>query len=88
MLKITINTGEGCSLESKGNGFEYLNDCVNAIMAMCETIGSRFGGDHELSVNIMQIIFDRAIDNYGNGDSIVTPVKYATMKTLGDLLDE
>ncbi len=88
MLKIEINKDLDGMIEVSGNGHELVLDCMNAIMAMCETIGSRFGGNHELSVNIMQIIFNKAIDNYGNGDSIVTPVKYATMKTLGDLLNE
>lgn len=88
MLRIEINKDLDGSIEASGNGHELVRDCMNAIMAMCETIGSRFGGDHELSVNIMQIIFDRAIDNYGNGESIVTPVKQTTVKTLGELLAE
>ena len=88
MLRIEINTGKDGSIESKGNGFEYLNDCANAITAMCNSLEPRLGGDKEKAVALMDVIYEQAMDAYRDGIQTVEPVKYATMKTLGDLLNE
>lgn len=88
MLRIEINTGEGGSIESAGSGFEYLNDCANAITAMCNSLAQRIGDDKDKAAALMDIIYEQAMDAYRDGVQIVEPVKYATRKTLGDLLNE
>lgn len=88
MLRIDINTGDGGSIESKGNGFEYLNDCANAITAMCNSLAQRIGGDKEKAAALMDIVFNYALNAYRNDDQVVKLVKQTTIKTLGDLLNE
>lgn len=89
MLKITINNaGEDGSIEASGTGFVYINDCMNAITAMCNALEQRIGGDKEKAAALMDVIYAQAMDEYRDGTQIVEPVKYATMKTLGDLLNE
>lgn len=88
MLRIEINTGEGGSIESAGSGFEYLNDCANAITAMCNSLAQRIGDDKDKAAALMGIVFDDAIKAYRNDDQVVKLVKQTTVKTLGDLLNE
>ena len=88
MLRIEINTSEGSSIESAGNGFEYLSDCASAITAMCNSLEPRLGDDKEKAVELMDVIYEAAMDAYRDGVQIVEPVKYATRKTLGELLAE
>lgn len=88
MLRIEINTGDGGSIESAGSGYEYLNDCANAITAMCNSLAQRIGGDKDKAAALMGIVFDDAIKAYRNDDQVVKLVKQTTVKTLGDLLNE
>ena len=88
MLRIEINTGDGSSIKASGNGFEYLDDCANAITAMCNTLTHRIGGDKEKAAEFMDIIYEWAMDAYRYGVQTVEPVKYATRRTLGELLAE
>ena len=88
MLRITINTGDGGSIEASGNGFEYLNDCANAITAMCNTLTHRIGGDKEEAAELMTFVFNDALRAYRDGDQAVELVKQTTVKTLGELLAE
>ena len=88
MLRIEINTGEGGSIESAGSGFEYLNDCGNAITAMCNSLARRIGGDKEKAASLMSLIFNDALRAYRDGDQTVKLVKQTTVKTLGELLAE
>ncbi len=88
MLRIEINTDEGSSLTSEGNGFEYLNDCANAIMAMCDSLTRRIGGDKEKGAELMGIVFNDALKAYHDDDQTVKLVKQTTVRTLGELLAE
>ena len=88
MLKITINTGEGGSIESTGSGFEYLNDCANAITAMCNSLARQIGGDKEKGAELMRIVFNDALRAFRDDDQTVKLVKQTTVKTLGELLAE
>lgn len=88
MLRIEINTSEGSSIESAGSGFEYLNDCANAITAMCNSLARRIGGDKERTASLMSLIFNDALKAYRNDDQAVKLVKQTTVKTLGELLAE
>lgn len=88
MLRIEINTGEDGSIEASGTGFVYINDCMNAITAMCNALEPRIGRGKEETEALMDVIYRHAMDAYRDGVQIVEPVKYATMKTLGDLLNE
>lgn len=88
MLRIEINTGDGSSIEASGNGFEYLNDCANAITAMCNTLALRTGENKKIAEKIMDFIYSQAMAAYRDGDQAVELVKQTTVKTLGDLLNE
>ena len=88
MLQIEINTGEGGSIEVSGTVIVYIMDCSNAITAMCNVREPRLGGDKEKAVALMDVIYEAAMDAYRDGVQIVEPVKYATRKTLGELLAE
>lgn len=88
MLRIEINTGDGGSITASGNGFEYMNDCANAITAMCNTLTHRIGGDKEKAAELMTFVFNDALRAYRDGDQTVELVKQTTVKTLGDLLNE
>lgn len=88
MLRIEINTGDGGSITASGNGFEYMNDCANAITAMCNALTQRLCGDKEKAEKIMDFIYSTAMAAYRNGDQTVELVKYATRRTLGELLAE
>lgn len=87
MLKITINNpGVDGSIEASGTGYVVINDCMNAITAMCSVLEPRIGKENTEA--LMDIIYAQAMDAYRDGVQVVEPVKYATMKTLGDLLNE
>lgn len=88
MLRIEINTGDGGSIEASGNGFEYMNDCTNAITAMCNSLTRRLWGDKEKAAELMTFVFNDALRAYRDGDQAVKLVKQTTVKTLGDLLNE
>lgn len=88
MLRIEINTGDGGSIEESGNGFEYMNDCANAITAMCNAMTRRLCGDKEKVEKIMDFIYSTAMAAYRNGDQTVELVKHTTVKTSGELLAE
>lgn len=88
MLQIEINTGEDGSIEASGTGIVYIMDCSNAITAMCNVLEPRLGGDKEKAVALMDVIYEQAMDAYRDGIQTVEPVKYATRKTLGELLAE
>ena len=87
MLQIEINT-DGGSVEIKWNGFEYMNDCANSIMVMCNSLGQRIWGDKEKAAALMSIVFDEAIKAYLNDDRFVKLGKQATVRTLRELLAE
>jgi len=87
MLRITINnSGEDGSIEASGTGFVYIMDCSNAITAMCNALEPRIGKENTEA--LMDTIYKHAMDAYRDGVQIVEPVKYATRKTLGELLAE
>ena len=88
MLRIEINTGDGGSITASGNGFEYLNDCANAITAMCNTLARRTGENKKIAEKIMDFIYSQAMAAYRDGDQAVELVKQTTVKTLGELLAE
>lgn len=87
MLKITINNaGEDGSIEASGTGFVFINDCMNAITAMCNALEPRIGKENTEA--LMDVIYKQAMDAYRNDDQVVKLVKQTTVKTLGDLLNE
>lgn len=87
MLKITINNaGEDGSIEASGTGFVFINDCMNAITAMCNALEPRIGKENTEA--LMDVIYKQAMDAYCNDDQVVKLVKQTTVKTLGDLLNE
>lgn len=88
MLQIEINTAADSSIKASGNGFEYMNDCANAITAMCNALTRRLCGDKEKAEKIMDFIYSTAMAAYRNGDQTVKLVKQTTVKTLGELLAE
>ena len=87
MLWIEINT-DGGSVEIKWNGFEYMNDCANAITAMCNALAPLIGGDKEKAASLMSLIFNDALRAYRDDDQTVKLVKQTIVKTLGELLAE
>ena len=88
MLRIEINTDDGGSITVSGNGFEYMNDCANAITAMCNSLARRLCGDKEKAEKIMDFIYSTAMAAYRDGDQAVRLVKQTTVRTLGELLAE
>lgn len=87
MLRITINnSGEDGSIEASGTEFVFISDCMNAITAMCNALEPRIGKENTEA--LMDVIYKHAMDAYRDGVQVVEPVKYATMKTLGELLAE